>query len=90
MKVTVDPRLCNGCGICETVCPEVFHMTQAGGSLLAVVRSEVVPEEAIRFCRDARDCCRPRAVVLSDEETQRRFSITRAGRAARALDKRIE
>ena len=77
MKAAVDASLCNGCGICEIVCPEVFRMSGGNETGLAVVRGEVVPEEAIRFCRDARDCCKPRAISLSDDETQPRFPARR-------------
>ena len=30
MKATVDQELCIGCGVCESVCPEVFQMNDEG------------------------------------------------------------
>ncbi len=30
MKATVDQDLCIGCGVCESVCPEVFQMNDEG------------------------------------------------------------
>ena len=79
MKVTVDTTLCNGCGLCETVCPEVFRMSGGNGKGFAVVRSEVVPEAAVRFCRDARDCCRPRAILLTDDNRRPRHRAQAGG-----------
>ena len=67
MKVSVDPELCTGCGICEVVCPEVFRMNGGGRKQFAVVRTELVPEEAINFCRDARDCCKPEAICVVED-----------------------
>ena len=67
MKAYLNPDLCTGCTICEVVCPEVFRMNENGGRPVAVVHTEEVPEEAMSFCRDARDCCRPRAIDLHEE-----------------------
>ena len=67
MRVTVDPKLCTGCGICEVVCPEVFRLDGGGKKPFAVVRSETVPEEAVNFCRDARDCCKPQAILVVED-----------------------
>ncbi|MGI6544902.1 MAG: ferredoxin [Fastidiosipilaceae bacterium] len=41
MKATVDHDLCIGCGICASMCPEVFEMGDDG---LAHVIAEVTPE----------------------------------------------
>lgn len=30
MKVYVDKDTCIGCGLCESICPEVFKMTDDG------------------------------------------------------------
>jgi ferredoxin len=43
MKVTVDPDLCIGCGVCESACPEVFRLADDG---IAYVLSDDVPDEA--------------------------------------------
>lgn len=41
MKATVDHDLCIGCGICASMCPEVFEMGDDG---LAYVIAEVTSE----------------------------------------------
>ena len=65
MKATVDTNVCNGCGICEIICPEIFRMAGSDGKQFAVVRAETVPEQAVNFCVDARDCCKPEAILLT-------------------------
>lgn len=40
MKANVDHDLCIGCGLCESICPEVFEMGDDG---LAHVIGEVAP-----------------------------------------------
>ena len=36
---------CILCGVCESVCPGVFHLTEAG--YVAVLEMEVYPEEEV-------------------------------------------
>jgi len=68
MRVSVDTQVCNGCGICEVICPEVFRMETGNGRKRAAVLSDTVPEAAWNFCRDARDCCKPRAIAITEPE----------------------
>jgi ferredoxin len=42
MKASIDRDGCIACGLCTTVCPEVFRMADDG---LAEVYVDVVPEE---------------------------------------------
>lgn len=42
MKVTVDPDLCIGCGLCEDTCPEVFRLNEDG--LAYVIEADPEPE----------------------------------------------
>lgn len=76
MKVTVDPQLCNGCGMCEIVCPEVFRLNGGVEHHFAVVRNDIVPTAAENFCRDARDCCKPHAILISEDLRPARSLVT--------------
>ena len=49
MEIRVEHDLCTGCGVCETICPEVFEMD--GGASAA--KDEMVPPEAEGFCLEA-------------------------------------
>ena len=60
MKASVDHDLCIGCGLCESVCPEVFEMGDDG---LAHVIGGVTPElEAA--ATEAAEVCPTEAISL--------------------------
>lgn len=54
MKAYVDKDLCIGCGICPTVCSEVFEMN--GDGVAEVVR-DPVPEESKDDAVKAQESC---------------------------------
>jgi len=60
MKVKVNPELCNGNGLCEETCPELFKV-QAG---LSVVRLDEVPVDVEQSCRGAADGCPTGAISI--------------------------
>ena len=53
MKYYVNEN-CIGCGLCESVCPEVFSLSDEG---VAVAISEDVPEEALESAAEAMSDC---------------------------------
>ena len=61
MKAYVDKDLCIGCGICPTVCPEVFEM---GGEGVAEVIGDAVPPEAEDSARSAEEQCPVEAIKV--------------------------
>ena len=63
MKVSIDPGLCNGCGPCADICPEVFELNEEG---IAVVKMANVPEELQESCRDAADGCPTEAISIEE------------------------
>ncbi len=54
MKASIDREGCIGCGLCETLCPEVFRMADDG---YAEVYVDPVPESAEDAAKDAADSC---------------------------------
>lgn len=54
MKASIDRSGCIGCGLCESLCPEVFRMADDG---FAEVVVEIIPESAEESASEARDSC---------------------------------
>ncbi len=50
--VVVDQELCIGCGTCEALCPQIFHLSDAGKAELIPNHSENLPciQESIKSC----------------------------------------
>jgi len=57
LNIVLDAHLCNGCGGCVELCPELFRMDEAGAKAeLLALRAPLSPAlaEAIKMC--ARQC----------------------------------
>lgn len=61
MKVTVDRDTCVGCGLCESICPNVFEM---GNDSLAKVIAEVITPENEACAFEAQDECPVSAITV--------------------------
>jgi ferredoxin len=59
MKVTVDEDRCAGHGMCLTLCPEVFEMSDDGW---AVAAPDEVPAESESAAREAIENCPEHAI----------------------------
>lgn len=59
MRVSVDENRCAGHGMCLTLCPEVFEMSDDGW---AVADQEDVPAESEGAVREAIENCPERAI----------------------------
>ncbi len=62
MKVSVDDHCCRGHGVCVTLCPEVFSLTEDG---YAEAITSDVPTELEAAAREAIDCCPEQAISES-------------------------
>jgi ferredoxin len=62
MKVAVDADLCRGHGVCVSLCPEVFTLTDDGYS---VADSDPVPVDSQALVREAIECCPEEAIAES-------------------------
>ena len=63
MKVRVDPALCNGCGPCVDICPEIFELDQDG---IAVVKIDHIPADLEEACQEAADSCPTETIVIEE------------------------
>lgn len=61
MHATIIEEKCTGCGMCPSICPEVFEMEDA----LATVKADPVPEGAKDECTEAAESCPTQAIVVT-------------------------
>ena len=61
MKVTIDDDLCRGHGVCCSLCPEVFTLTDDG---YAEVLVPTVPPDLVDAARSAASRCPERAITV--------------------------
>ena len=54
MKAKVDKDTCIGCGLCQSICPNVFSMDSDG---LAIAINDDVPESSQDDALDAQSSC---------------------------------
>jgi ferredoxin len=62
MKAKVDESLCDGTGICESICPEVFELQ---GDVAKVIVDEV-PKDAEDSAREAEQSCPVDAISIEE------------------------
>lgn len=62
MKAIVDAAICIGCGLCTSICPEVFEMEGD----IAIVKGDTVPPGATSSCKDATESCPVTAITIQD------------------------
>jgi ferredoxin len=59
MRVSVDDQRCRGHGVCTTLCPDVFSLTDDG---YAVAIASDVPTELESATQEAIQCCPEQAI----------------------------
>lgn len=62
MKAVVDKDTCIGCGLCPSICDEVFSMDDDGK---AVAISEDVPSDVEEDAKEAESSCPVEAISVS-------------------------
>ena len=61
MKVKINRDTCIGCGVCETLCPEMFEMDDEN---IAVAKREDVPADFELDVQSAADSCPVNAIEI--------------------------
>ena len=61
MKGFVDKDTCIGCGLCPSVCPEIFEMEDDGK---AVASDKEIEEKLIESAEDAEEQCPVNAITV--------------------------
>ncbi|PNR94830.1 ferredoxin [Petrotoga sp. 9PWA.NaAc.5.4] len=60
MKIIIDKEACIGDGICESLCPDVFQMSDDG-------KAEVIDEQSDAPCvQDSIDACPTQAISIEE------------------------
>ncbi len=57
MVVKVDEETCIGCGVCESICPEVFQMGDDG-------KAKVLKPEGADCAQEAADACPTGSITI--------------------------
>jgi ferredoxin len=63
MKVKVNAKMCNGTGLCEQTCPEIFELRKG----IATVTVNEVPADAEENCRQAANDCPTEAISIMED-----------------------
>lgn len=63
MKVSIDPDACMGCGVCETIVPEVFSLGDEG---YVITLMDPTPEQFRDLVQQAMDECPEEAIKAED------------------------
>lgn len=64
MRVRVDDQRCRGHGVCVTLCPEVFRLTDDG---YAEATASEVSSGLEAATREAIDCCPEQAISETED-----------------------
>lgn len=64
MRVFVDPDLCMGCGVCESIAPEIFEL---GDELHAKIILDPIPNHFRLVVEEAIAECPEVAIIITEE-----------------------
>jgi ferredoxin len=64
MKAVVEKDDCISCGLCPSICPEVFEMEDDGKAGVVV---DEVPEENLDSAKEAEESCPTNAIRVFEE-----------------------
>ncbi|GAA0236737.1 ferredoxin [Metaclostridioides mangenotii] len=62
MKAKVDKDLCIGCGLCPSICPEIFSMDDSSDK--AVASDKEIGKDLVDTAKEAENSCPVNAIVV--------------------------
>ncbi|CDM68342.1 Hypothetical protein CM240_1178 [Clostridium bornimense] len=65
MKAIVNKDTCIGCGLCASMCPEVYNLDDEEGKAEAI--EEEIDEALIDEAMEARDSCPVEAIDIKED-----------------------
>jgi len=65
MNVYLDKDTCISCGLCPSICPEVFEMQDDGKAGICNGGKNLVPEDALDSVKEAEEAC-PVAAISTE------------------------
>ncbi|NLG81798.1 MAG: ferredoxin [Bacilli bacterium] len=63
MKAFVDKNTCIGCGLCPTICPDIFRMDDDG---LAIAEDIDIPEDILPSAKEAEENCPSNSITVDN------------------------
>ena len=63
MKAVVDRDACIACGLCSSICPEVFEPDEDD---IAVVIADPIPEDVEDEAKEAEESCPTDAITIEE------------------------
>jgi len=64
MRAKVDKDICIGCGLCSSICPNVFQFDDEEG--VAVAIDADIDEKDFDSAKEARDACPVEAIEIEE------------------------
>ncbi len=63
MKAFVNKEDCIGCGLCPSICPDIFKMDDDG---LAIAEDIEIPEDILDEAKEAAESCPTDAITVDN------------------------
>ncbi len=61
MKVYIDEKKCDGCGLCDSICPSIFKISKKGKAMTLL---EMVPKDMETNASEAKNQCPTYAITF--------------------------
>ena len=73
MKIELNRKKCNGCGMCAVICPKLFRIEKGNPHPVARLLAREVPPDSVLFSWDAASLCPTNAITLDIKKYEQRM-----------------